>query len=148
VKNFIVSQTAHTPADDALDIDSSVCLDQESINSEVSSILHQINILIQELRVSQLDFKQQIEKMHTDCSVRLAKITELKSRHVVLQTPKKPETLVLVPSTLKVSYSLSASSKRNEDFKVKKRGGNSLNPYSRNRFLEHTRIVPSMFESI
>lgn len=140
-------------------------LDQESINSKVNSVKDQINALKEESKVAQLDFQKQIEKMHKDCAERLAKITELKSRLSGLQALKAKqeeevspeEVVVIMPNTLKrsrppvasiSSISSSASSNRNEDFKIQKIEENSSVSSSRNRFLEHTRSVPGMFESI
>ncbi|GFH61415.1 predicted protein [Chaetoceros tenuissimus] len=157
VKNFIVDHTTRTPSADDVKNVTTDCLDQESVDSKVNSLQQQLSALQKESKVAQLDFQKQIEKMHKDCAERLAKITELKSRLVGLKTSKKPETLVAVPRTsLKrsrpvssiSSVSSSASSNRNEDFKVRKVERKTSFSSSRNRFLEHTRTVPSMFESI
>ncbi|GFH61417.1 predicted protein [Chaetoceros tenuissimus] len=152
VKNFIVDRTAtRIPSAD------SSLADQESTNSMVDSVQQQLNTLQKESKVAQLDFQKQIEKMHKDCAERLAKITELKSRLSGLQALKaKEEEQFLMPNTLKrsrlvssiSSISSSASSNRNEDFKIQKIEENSSISSSRNRFLEHTRSVPAMFESI
>ncbi|GFH61416.1 predicted protein [Chaetoceros tenuissimus] len=158
VKNFIVDRTATRipSADSSLE-------DQESINSMVDSVQQQLNTLQKESKVAQLDFQKQIEKMHKDCAERLAKITELKSRLSGLQALKAKEeevspeeVVVIMPNTLKrsrlvssiSSISSSASSNRNEDFKIQKIEESSSVSSSRNRFLEHTRSVPAMFESI
>ena len=158
VKNFIVDRTAARipSADSSLE-------DQESINSKVNSVQQQLTALQKESKVAQLDFQKQIEKMHKECAERLAKITELKSRLSGLQALKAKEeevspeeVVVIMPNTLKrsrpvssiSSVSSSASSKRNEDFKIQKIEETSSVSSSRNRFLEHTRSVPGMFESI
>lgn len=159
VKNFIVERT--TSRISSFD-SSSLEEDQESINSKVNTIQQQINALQKESNVAQLDFHKQIEKMHKECAERLAKITELKSRLSGLQALKKkeeekaPEVMMIMPNTLKrsrpvssiSSISSSASSKKNEDFKIQKTEDNCSVSSSRNRFLEHTRSVPSMFESV
>ena len=132
-------------------------LDQEPINSKVNSVQQQLSALQKESKVAQLDFQKQIEKMHKECAERLAKITELKSRLSGLQALKaKQEEEILMPNTLKrsrpvssiSSVSSSASSNRNEDFKIQKIEENSSVSSSRNRFLEYTRSVSGMFESI
>ena len=152
VKNFIVDRTATSipSADSSLE-------DQEPINSKVNSVQQQLSALQKESKVAQRDFQKQIEKMHKECAERLAKITELKSRLSGLQALKaKQEEEILMPNTLKrsrpvssmSSVSSSASSNRNEDFKIQKIEENSSVSSSRNRFLEDTRSVPGMFESI
>ena len=134
-------------------------LDQESINSEVSSVKEQISALKEESKVAQLDFQKQIEKMHKDCAERLAKITELKSRLFNLQTLKKEnevtEELIVVHKSLKrsrprssISSISTCSSKKNEDFKIRKTQDKICFSSQRNRFLDHTRAIPAMFESI
>ena len=159
VKNFIIVDHARTRISS---VDSSLVEDQESINSKVNSVQQQLNTLQKESKVAQLDFQKQIEKMHKECAERLAKITELKSRLSGLQALKKkeeetPEVVMIMPSTLKrsrpvssiSSISSSASSQKNEDFKIQRTGENSsAASSSRNRFWEHTRSVPAMFESI
>ena len=152
VKNFIVDRTAARipSADSSLE-------DQESIKSEVRSVKEQINALKEESKSAQLDFQKQIEKMHKECAERLAKITELKSRlSGLLALKAKEEEVFLISNTLKrsrpvssiSSISSSASSNRNEDFKIQRTEENSSVSSSRNRFLEHTRSVPGMFESM